>query len=91
MEFSLDAVTIYDKIVKNKKISLVLIYSDGCPHCRKFEPDYIKLAQNYYSVADFYLLPSKSNYKKKFNIKGVPTMFFFNGKKFTNFQKRKNN
>ena len=82
MEFSLDAVTIYDKIVKNKKLSLVLIYSEGCPHCRKFEPDYIKLAQNYYSVADFYLLPSKSNFKKKFNIKGVPTMFFFDGKKF---------
>ena len=82
MEFSLDAEAICDKIVKKKKLSLVLIYSDSCPHCRKFEPEYIKLAQDYHTVADFYLLPSKSNYKKKFYIKGVPTMFFYNGKKF---------
>ena len=82
MEMSLDAIEIYNKIAKNKKVSLVLIYSDGCPHCRNFEPEYIKLAKDYYSVADFYLLPSKSNYKKKFKIRGVPTLFFFNGNKF---------
>ena len=82
MEMSLDAIETYNKIVKNKKVSLVLIYSDGCPHCRNFEPEYIKLAEDYNSVADFYLLPSKSNYKKKFKIRGVPTLFFFNGKKF---------
>ena len=64
MEMSLDAIETYNKIVKNKKVSLVLIYSDGCPHCRNFEPEYIKLAEDYNSVADFYLLPSKSNYKK---------------------------
>ena len=82
IESSLDVVPIYDKIIKNKNISLVLIYSDGCPHCRKFEPDYIRLAEEYNSLVDFYILPSKSNYKKKFSIRGVPTLFFFDGTNF---------
>ena len=82
MNSSLDAIGTYNTIVKSKKVSLVLIYSDGCPHCRKFEPDYIKLSEDYHSVVNFYLLPTKSNYKEKFRIRGVPTVFFFNGKKF---------
>ena len=82
IKYSEDAVELYNKITRSKKISLLLIYSDGCPHCRNFEKDYIKLSENYNSVVNFYLLPSKSNFKKKFNIRGVPTVFFFNGKKF---------
>ena len=82
MNSSLDAVDTYNRIVKSQKLSLVLIYSEGCPHCRRFEPDYIKLSEDYHSVVNFYLLPSKSNYKEKFKIRGVPTVFIFNGKKF---------
>ena len=36
MNISLDAIGIYNKIVKNKKVTLLLIYSEGCPHCRRF-------------------------------------------------------
>lgn len=76
-----DSKQLYDLIKKTKKLSLVLIYSDGCPHCKNFEPHYIRLSEEYNSVVNFYLLPNKFN-KKQFNIRGVPTVFFFNGRKF---------
>ena len=81
IKFSEDSNELYNEIIKSKNLSLLLIYSDGCPHCRNFEKDYIKLSENYNSVVNFYLLPSKFN-KKKFKIRGVPTVFIFNGKKF---------
>ena len=81
LEFSQDPIQLQKEIIKNKKLSLILIYSEGCPHCRKFEPEYIKLSEKYNELVKFYLLPSKYN-KKQFNIRGVPTVFFFNGKKF---------
>ena len=82
IKYSEDAIELYSRIIRNKKISLLLIYSDGCPHCRNFEKDYIKLSEDYNSVVNFYLLPSKSNFKKKFKIRGVPTVFIYDGKKF---------
>ena len=50
---------VYDlnkKIIQNGKISLILIYSESCPHCRRFEPDFIKLSEKYNSEFDFYIL-----------------------------------
>ena len=81
MESSQDSMELQNKILKSKKLSLLLIYSDGYPHCRRFELEYIKLSEKYNSLVNFYLQPSKYN-KKQFNIRGVPTVFFFNGKKF---------
>ena len=80
-----DSTKLYNTIIQSKKISLVLIYSDGCPHCKNFEKDYIKLSEKYNTIVNFYLLPSKFN-NKKFKIRGVPTVFFFNGKKFIEHQ-----
>jgi len=80
-----DSKELYDLIKKSKKVSLVLIYSDGCPHCKNFEPHYIRLSEKYNSVVNFYLLPSKFN-KNQFDIRGVPTVFFFNGRKFIEHQ-----
>ena len=39
----------------------------------------IKLSEIYHSGFDFYALSSKTNYKNKFKIRGVPTMFIFDG------------
>jgi len=38
-----------------------------------------KLSEIYHSGFDFYALSSKTNYKNKFKIRGVPTMFIFDG------------
>ena len=79
-----------EKIIQNGKISLILIYSDSCPHCRRFEPDFIKLSEKYNSQFDFYVLSSKTNYNKKFNIRGYPTMFFYDGNEFIEHKGRNN-
>ena len=79
-----------EKIIQNGKISLILIYSDSCPHCRRFEPDFIKLSEKYNSQFDFYILSSKTNYNKIFNIRGYPTMFFYDGNEFIEHKGRNN-
>ena len=72
------------------KISLILIYSDSCPHCKRFEPEFIKLSENYNNYFDFYVLPTKSNFRVKFNIRGVPSMFFYDGNNFIEHKDRNN-
>ena len=81
---------LYKKLFEKGTISLILIYSDSCPHCRRFEPEFIKLSERYNSLFDFYVLPSKSNYKAKFKIRGYPTMFFFDGNNFIEHKGRNN-
>ena len=85
-----DVNDLYKKIIQNGKISLILIYSESCPHCRRFEPDFIKLSEKYNSEFDFYILSSKTNYNKKFTIRGYPTMFFYDGKEFIEHKGRNN-
>ena len=70
------------KLNTEGKISLILIYSDSCPHCRRFEPDFIRLSETFNNYFSFYVMSSKTNYKSKFKIRGVPTMFFFDGSKY---------
>ena len=74
-----DVNELHKKLISEGKKSLILIYSDSCPHCRRFESHYIKLSEIYHSGFDFYALSSKTNYKNKFKIRGVPTMFIFDG------------
>ena len=78
-----DVNKLQDKLNMQGKISLILIYSDGCPHCKRFEPEFIRLSETYNNYFDFYIIPAgKSNYKSKFKIRGVPTMFFYDGNNF---------
>ena len=72
------------------KISLILIYSNGCPHCQRFEPEFIKLSEKYNKNFDFYVVPSKSNFREKFDIRGVPTMFYYVGNNFIEHKGRNN-
>ena len=84
-----DVYKLYEKIIENGRISLILIYSESCPHCRRLEPDYIKLSEKYKSF-DYYILSSKTNYKSKFKIRGYPTIFFYDGSKFIEHKGRNN-
>ena len=85
-----DVNKLYKQITENNKISLILIYSESCPHCRRFEPEFIKLSERYNSLFDFYILSSKTNYNLKFKIRGYPTMFFYDGDKFIEHKGRNN-
>ena len=77
------------KLKREGKTALILIYSETCPHCRRFEPDFIKLSEKY-DFLEFFILSSKSNYKEIFKIRGVPTLFFFDGNKYIEHKGRNN-
>jgi len=67
-------------IKKNKnKFSIVLIYSNYCPHCRNFKDDYEKLAEFYNNQIKFYALNIKTaeEFKKNFDTQYVPVIYFF--------------
>ena len=73
-----DIDTLISKIEYEKRLSLILIYSTSCPHCKNFKPEYIKLSLKYNKIASFYSMNAyKSNFNKKFKIIGVPTLFYY--------------
>ena len=44
---SIDAEVMMKELKQSKKLALILFYSPSCPHCRNFEPQYIKLSEYY--------------------------------------------
>ena len=64
---SIDAEVMMKEIKKSKKLTLILFYSPSCPHCKRFEPEYIKLSEYFKNKVSFYALNAKiANYKKLF-------------------------
>ena len=73
-----DINTLISKIEYEKRLSLILIYSTSCPHCKNFKPEYIKLSLKYNKIVSFYSMNAyKSNFNKKFDIIGVPSIFYY--------------
>ena len=73
-----DIDTLISKIEYEKRLSLILIYSTSCPHCKNFKPEYIKLSLKYNKIVSFYSMNAyKSNFNKKFDIIGVPSIFYY--------------
>jgi len=71
-----------EKIKQKNKLALILLYSPYCPHCHKFAPQYENLSKEFKDYADFYSINvmNNNNYRKKFPIYGVPTLFiYYNG------------
>ena len=76
----------------NNKFSIVLIYSNNCPHCRNFKSDYEKLAEIYNNKINFYAINVKTadEYKKHFDTLFVPVIYFFEYDKKTKYDKGNN-
>ena len=84
-----DIDTLISKIEYEKRLSLILIYSTSCPHCKKFKPEYINLSLKYNKIASFYSMNAyKSNFNKKFKIIGVPTLFYYYNNNYIQHQNR---
>lgn len=77
------------ELLKNKEPSLILIYSPYCPHCHSFSTHYKKLAEKFHDEVHFYLMNGveNSSYGKKFDIRGYPSLWIFDGE---NYQELKN-
>ena len=76
---SKDTEKLAESIEQKNKLALILLYSPYCPHCHKFAPQYEKLSIDYKDFADFYSINvvDNKNYRKKFSIYGVPTLFIY--------------
>ena len=79
------------KRLKNK-FSIVLIYSNNCPHCRNFKNDYVKLSEFYNEKINFYAINVKTadEYKKHFETYFVPVIYFFEYDKKIKYDKGNN-
>ena len=79
------------KKLKNK-FSIVLIYSNNCPHCRNFKSDYEKLSEFYNEKINFYAINVKTadEYKKHFDTYFVPVIYFFEYDKKIKYDKGNN-
>ena len=64
------------------KYGFMLIYSKYCGHCRHFVPNYIKLSELFHNELFFYALGASSNYNKKFQINGFPTILFYSNENY---------
>ena len=75
----LDTDLMMETIKQKNKLALILFYSPSCPHCKKFEPEYIKLSEFFYEKIDFYAINTRiAKYKNKFNIRYVPLLYIYN-------------
>ena len=78
---SINAEVMMKEIKQSKKLALILFYSPSCPHCRNFEPEYIKLSEYFKNKVSFYALNAKINYifiiKMKFNYMKVVLNLIF--------------
>ena len=75
---SIDAEVMMKELKQSKKLALILFYSPSCPHCRNFEPQYIKLSEYYKNKVSFYALNTRiANYKKLFTIGYIPKLYFY--------------
>ena len=74
-----DTEKLAEHIEQKNKLALILLYSPYCPHCHNFAPQYENLAKDFKDYADFYSINiiNNRNYRKKFSIIGVPSLFFY--------------
>ena len=75
-----------EKDMKNSKnkAGMVFIYGYFCGHCHRFAETYNKLADNFYTVAEFYAMSLDTDYNKKFGrVYAVPHILFYSNNKYT--------
>ena len=66
-------------LLSPSQLSLILIFSPYCPHCKNFAPHYNKLAETYHDKITFFRMNGAENrsYNKKFNIRGYPSLWIY--------------
>jgi len=72
----------FEKLVlNNEKPSVVEVYTNSCPNCKRLHPIFEDTASEYSKVYSFYKLNAHENIElvKKYKVLGVPTLLFFKG------------
>ena len=72
-----DSSKLVEKLKEENRPAMVLIYSNGCIHCKNFSPNYIKISEKMHEFVDFYSMNAYSNYRQHFKITGFPTIFYY--------------
>ena len=71
---------------KEFKLGFTIIYSKWCGHCKDFSYRYIIISELFHNDLFFYALPHDINYRKYFNIRGYPTVFFYSNDKYEEYK-----
>ena len=77
----------YEEAFKKKefKIGFTLIFSTWCGHCKNFSYRYTILSELFHNYLFFYALTKDSNYRKIFDIRGYPSIFFYSNEKYSEY------
>ena len=78
----------YEEALNKKefKLGFTIIYSKWCGHCKDFSYRYIIISELFHNDLFFYALPHDINYRKYFNIRGYPTVFFYSNDKYEEYK-----
>ena len=82
----------FQEAFKNKTTNygFLLIYSSYCPHCIIFSPNYITLSEVFHNDLFFYAAGmDHGKYRKEFNIRGYPTILFYNNGSYFEYNKNR--
>lgn len=72
----------FDLLVNGQRHALVEFYAPWCPHCKRLEPIYSQLAQEFASSSQELLIARLNSdrfqaFGKRFGVRGYPTIKFF--------------
>lgn len=79
MIVELTAATFDEKVVNDKKPSVVKIYTPSCPNCKTIAPIFEETAKNNTANFNFFSLNAHEHIDiaKRYKVLGVPTLLFF--------------
>ena len=82
----------YQEAFKNNelKYGFLLMYNSNCGFCIKFSSNYIALSEIYHDHLFFYSVGTDhGKYTKEFDIRGFPTILFYNNGSYSEYNQRK--
>ena len=84
------------KNTTNGKSTIFVIYSNSCPHCRDFAPNFINISNHFINNKNITFLRINSNVYDtfsdnitEFKIYGVPSIFLYTNEKFIEYKENR--
>ena len=75
------------------KTTILVIYTNSCPHCRDFAPKYVNISNHFINNKNITFLRINSNVYDlfmdnitEFKVYGVPSIFFYTNEKFIEYK-----